>query len=39
VNGEVVNELPECGLRRGYVGLEAEGYEITFRNLRLQVIE
>jgi len=26
-------------LRRGYIGLEAEGFEITFRNLKLQVIE
>jgi len=39
VNGKVVNELPDCGLRRGYIGLEAEGYEITFRNLKLRVIE
>jgi hypothetical protein len=39
VNGEVVSELRTCGLRRGYVGFEAEGYEITFRNLKLQVIE
>lgn len=36
VNGAVVNELPGVGLRRGYIGLEAEGYEITFRNLKLQ---
>ncbi len=39
VNGAVVSELPNCGLRRGYIGLEAEGYEITFRNLKLQTIE
>ena len=39
VNGEVVNELPNVGLRRGYIGLEAEGFEVTFRNLKLQVIE
>ncbi len=38
VNGAVVNELTGVGLRRGYIGLEAEGYEITFRNLRLQII-
>jgi hypothetical protein len=37
VNGEVVNELTGVGLRRGYIGLEAEGYEIAFRNLRLKV--
>jgi hypothetical protein len=39
VNGQVVSELRGYGLRRGYVGLEAEGYEITFRNLQLQVLE
>ena len=39
VNGEVVSELPNCGLRRGYIGLEAEHYEVTFRNIKLQVIE
>jgi hypothetical protein len=38
VNGAAVSELPNCGLRRGYIGLEAEGYEITFRNLKLQVL-
>lgn len=39
VNGEVVSELPNCGLRRGYIGLEAEHYEVTFRNLKLRPIE
>jgi hypothetical protein len=39
VNGAVVNDLPGVGLRRGYIGLEAEGYEITFRNLRLQELK
>jgi hypothetical protein len=38
VNGAVVNELPNCGLRRGYIALEAEGFEVTFRNLKLQVL-
>jgi hypothetical protein len=38
VNGVVVNELPNCGLLKGYIGLEAEGFEITFRNLKLQVL-
>ncbi|MGC4050690.1 MAG: DUF1080 domain-containing protein [Paludibaculum sp.] len=38
VNGEVVNELTGVGLRRGYIGLEAEGYEITFRNMKLQTL-
>jgi hypothetical protein len=39
VNGAIVNELAGVGLRRGYVGLEAEGYEITFRNLRLKTLD
>jgi len=39
VNGAVASELPNCGLRRGYIGLEAEHYEVTFRNLKLQSIE
>jgi Domain of Unknown Function (DUF1080) len=38
VNGAVVSELPNCGLKRGYVGLEAEHYEITFKNLRLETL-
>jgi Domain of Unknown Function (DUF1080) len=36
VNGEVVSEVTDVGLRRGYIGLEAEGFEVTFRNLKLQ---
>ena len=36
VNGSVVSEVSGIGLRRGYIGLEAEGYEITFKNLKLQ---
>jgi hypothetical protein len=39
VNGMVVNEISGIALRRGYIGLEAEGYEITFRNLRLKPLE
>lgn len=35
VNGAVVNELKGAGLRKGYIGLEAEGFEIAFRNLRI----
>jgi len=36
VNGAVVNEYAECEVPRGYVGLEAEGYRIEFRNLKLK---
>jgi len=39
VNGEVVNEISGIVLRHGYIGLEAEGYEITFRNLKLQLLD
>ncbi len=36
VNGFVTAELPDCGLAKGYLGLEGEGYHIQFRNLRLK---
>jgi hypothetical protein len=39
VNGEVVSEIENVGLRRGYIGLEAEHYEVTFRNLKLQPLD
>ena len=39
VNGEAVSEYNGYGLRKGYIGLEAEGYEITFKNLKLTVLE
>jgi hypothetical protein len=39
VNGAVVNELSGVGLRRGHIGLEAEGYEIAFKNLRLKLLK
>ena len=35
VNGAVVNEANGIALRKGYLGLEAEGHEITFRNIKL----
>jgi hypothetical protein len=39
VNGAVVNEMQNCALKKGYIGLEAEGFEITFRNLKLQELK
>jgi agarase len=39
VNGAVVSELTGCGLRRGSVAFEAEGFEVTFKNIKLQVLE
>ena len=35
VNGEVVNTT-KVGISRGYVGLEAEGYSITFEDMKLE---
>jgi len=35
VNGEIVNTT-KVGLDKGYVGLEAEGYQITFKDLKLK---
>jgi hypothetical protein len=39
VNGMVVNEIGGIALRRGYIGLEAEGYEITFRTVKLKLLD
>lgn len=36
VNGAVVSTWKGVALRKGYIGLEAEGFEIAFRNLRIQ---
>jgi hypothetical protein len=38
VNGVVVNEIAGIALRKGYIGLEAEGHEIAFRNIKLTVL-
>ena len=37
VNGAVTCEFPDCGLPKGYIGLEAEGYRIEFRNLKIKL--
>lgn len=37
VNGEVVNTI-DTGATRGYVGLEAEGYQITFKDFKLKAL-
>jgi hypothetical protein len=39
VNGAVTCEFKECGMPKGRVGLEAEGYRIEFRNLKLKLLE
>ena len=36
VNGGVQSELTSGALRKGYIGLEAEHHEITFRTVRIQ---
>jgi hypothetical protein len=38
-NGQKASELEDCALRRGWLGFEAEGYEIEFRNLRLREVK
>jgi hypothetical protein len=36
INGGMVSEMTGCGMRKGYVALEAEGHEITFRTIKLK---
>lgn len=36
VNGEVVSEWQDCEVSKGFVGLEAEGYRIEFRNVKVK---
>jgi hypothetical protein len=36
VNGQVVTKASNCSQRKGFLGLQAEGSEIHFRNLRLK---
>ena len=36
VNGAVTCEFRDCGLPKGRVGLEGEGYRIEFRNLKVK---
>jgi hypothetical protein len=39
VNGEVTTEYAPAGLPKGYLGLEAEGYRIEFRNIKLKELK
>ncbi|HZR18911.1 MAG TPA: DUF1080 domain-containing protein [Verrucomicrobiae bacterium] len=39
VNGAVTCEFPDCGLAKGHLGLEAEGYRIEFRNLKIKQLD
>jgi len=36
VNGAVTYQFGDCGLEKGRVGLEGEGYRIEFRNLKVK---
>ena len=36
VNGAVTCQFEECGLEKGRLGLEGEGYRVEFRNLKLK---
>ena len=39
VNGKVVNEGKECNLKKGRIALQAEGTEIHFKDVRIQVLK
>ncbi len=39
VNGAVTSEFDGCGLAKGHVGVEAEGYRIEFRNVKLKTLK
>jgi len=38
VNGAVTCQFDDCGMARGRVGLEGEGYRIEFRNLKVKTL-
>ncbi len=38
VNGAVTNQWKACGVPRGYAGLEAEGWRIEFRNVKIKLL-
>jgi hypothetical protein len=38
-NGAVVSEFNDCEVPRGYVGLEAEGYRVEYRNVQVKPIK
>ncbi len=39
INGAVTAEYKECGAPKGRVGVEAEGYRIEFRNLKIKELK
>lgn len=38
VNGAVTSEFKECEVPRGFLGLEAEGYRVEYRNVQMKPI-
>jgi hypothetical protein len=38
INGAVANQWRGCGVPRGYIGLEAEGWRIEFRNIKVKLL-
>jgi hypothetical protein len=36
VNGAVTCQFDNCGLEKGHIGVESEGYRIEFRNLKVK---
>jgi hypothetical protein len=39
VNGAVTCQFPDCGLEKGRLGFEGEGYRIEFRNAKLKELQ
>jgi hypothetical protein len=39
VNGAVANRWPDCEVKSGHVGLEAEGWPIEFRNVKVKPLD
>jgi len=39
VNGAIANRWTDCEVTKGYVGLEAEGFRIEFRNVKVKPLE
>jgi hypothetical protein len=39
VNGAITNKWDNCQVPRGYVGVEAEGYRIEFRNVKVKPLD
>ena len=36
INGAITCQYDDCGVKRGHIGLEGEGYRIEFRNLQVK---